>query len=322
MDLLSSSHAGHRAADRTMTTLLAQLRSDPDAELPPVAARRHPWRTVVAIALCIAVAWSAVLLSRNERFGWGVIAEYMFAAPVLNGLVLTLWLTVVAMAIGMVLGILLAIMRASDNYVIAGISSVYIWFFRGVPLLVQLIFWYNLAALFPTIDIGVPGVFTVVSLDANILITPIAAAIIGLGLNEAAFMSEIVRAGLNSVNEGQTEAARALGMPPTAVLRRIILPQAMRVIIPPTANETVNMLKTTSLVSVVAVADLMYSVQQIYARTYQTIPLLLVASIWYLVLTTLFGVGQHYLEKRYSKGVGRPKAPRHPLVRRVRGHQR
>ena len=305
-----------------MTTLLAQLRSDPDAELPPVAARRHPWRTAVAVILLAAVAWSAYLLSRNERFGWNVIAEYMFAAPVLDGLVLTLWLTIVAMVIGMALGIVLAIMRASDNYVISGISGTYIWFFRGVPLLVQLIFWYNLAALFPTIDIGIPGVFTVVSLDANILITPIAAAIIGLGLNEAAFMSEIVRAGLNSVNDGQTEAARALGMPPAAVLRRIILPQAMRVIIPPTANETVNMLKTTSLVSVVAVADLMYSVQQIYARTYQTIPLLLVASIWYLILTTLFSVGQHYLEKRYSKGIGRPRTSRQPISRKIRGHRR
>ncbi|AWW43070.1 MULTISPECIES: amino acid ABC transporter permease [Streptomyces] len=286
-----------------MTTVVEELRRGPESELPPVAARRHPWRTGFAVFLLVAAAWSAYLLSRNERFGWDVIGTYLFSEPVLDGLVLTLWLTVVSMAIGILLGIVLAVMRSSENFVISGLAAGYVWFFRGVPLLVLLVFWYNLAALFPTIGVGVPGVFSVVDLNTNALITPVAAAIIGLGLNEAAFMSEIVRAGMRSVDRGQIEAARALGMSPDLVLRRIVLPQAMRLIIPPTANEIVNMLKTTSLVSVLAVADLMYSVQQIYASNFQTIPLLIVASVWYLVLTSVLSVGQYFLEKRYSKGV-------------------
>jgi polar amino acid transport system permease protein len=283
-----------------VTSAVEALRCEPEPELPPVAARRQPWRTGFAVFLLVAAAY---LLSRNERFGWDVIGRYVFSGPVLDGLVLTLWLTAVSMAIGIVLGIVLAVMRSSENFVISGLAAAYIWFFRGVPLLVLLVFFYNLAALFPTIGVGVPGVFSVVDLNTNALITPVAAAIIGLGLNEAAFMSEIVRAGMRSVDRGQIEAARALGMSPDLVLRRIVLPQAMRLIIPPTANEIVNMLKSTSLVSVLAVADLMYSVQQIYASNFQTIPLLIVASIWYLALTSVLSVGQHFLEKRYSQGV-------------------
>ncbi|MEU8825357.1 amino acid ABC transporter permease [Streptomyces sp. NPDC048636] len=296
-----------------MTSLAERLRHGPAEQLPPIAARRHSWRTGFAVFLLVAAGWSLYLLSQNQRFGWDVVGTYLFAGSVLDGLVLTLWLTVVSMVIGILLGVVLAVMRGSENSVISGLASVYIWFFRGVPLLVQLVFWYNLAALFPTIGVGVPGVFSVVDLNTNALITPVAAAIIGLGLNEAAFMSEIVRAGMRSVAQGQVEAARSLGMPPHLVLRRIVLPQAMRLIIPPTANEIVNMLKTTSLVSVLAVADLMYSVQQIYASNFQTIPLLLVASIWYLVLTSVLSVGQYFLEKRYSKGeeVRKPR-----LVRR------
>lgn len=293
-----------------MTSILEELRSDPQGVLPPVIPRRHPWRNAVAVALLVAAAWSLYLISQNDRFGWSVIGTYMFSKPVLDGLLLTVWLTVVSMVIGIALGVVLAIMRASENYVISGLAAVYIWFFRGVPLLVQLVFWYNLAALFPTIGVGLPGVFSFVDLNTNALITPIAAAIIGLGLNEAAFMSEIVRAGMGSVNAGQVDAARSLGMSPQLVLRRIVLPQAMRMIVPPTANEIVNMLKTTSLVSVLAVADLMYSVQQIYARTFETVPLLLVASIWYLVLTSVLTVGQHFVEKRYSKGAEVRRRPR------------
>lgn len=291
-----------------MTDLLDKLRSDPRAAPPAVLPSRHPWRTTLAIVIVIAAAWSIYLVAKNPRFGWDIVFSYLFAPPVLNGLVLTLWLTVVAMVIGILLGIVLAVMRSSGNYIISGIAAVYIWFFRGVPLLVQLIFWYNLAALFPTVGLGIPGLFTFGSVDTNVLITPLAAAIVGLGLNEAAFMAEIVRAGMSSVDKGQSEAARSIGMPPGMVMARVVLPQAMRVIIPPTANETVNMLKTTSLVSVLAVADLMYSVQQIYAANFQTIPLLIVASIWYLVLTSVLSVGQYYLEKRFSNDV-RPVKP-------------
>lgn len=286
-----------------MTTVAAQTQSPTVETNLRVLPRRHPWRTAFAVLLAIAAAWSVHLLAGNPRFEWQVVGEYLFSGPVLAGLLLTLWLTVVAMAVGIALGVVLAVMRSADNIVISGLASVYVWFFRGVPLLVLLIFCYNLAALFPTIPVGVPGVFAFLRLDTNVLVTPVAAAIIGLGLNEAAFMSEIVRAGMRSVDDGQVEAARSLGMSPSLVLRRIVLPQAMRLIIPPTSNEIVNMLKTTSLVSVLAVADLMYSVQQVYASNFATIPLLLVASIWYLVLTTVLTVGQHFLEKRYAKGV-------------------
>jgi polar amino acid transport system permease protein len=302
-----------------MAPATGTIASTPELDVPRILPRRHPWRTGIAILLVAAAVWSLVLLARNERFGWDVVAEYLFSQPVLDGVVLTVWLTIVSMAVGILLGIVLAVMRASDNPVISGVAAVYVWFFRGVPLLVLLIFCYSLAALFPTIPVGVPGVFSIVDLNTNALVTPISAAIIGLGLNEAAFMSEIVRAGMGSVEKGQVEAARSLGMSPSLVLRRVVLPQAMRLIIPPTANEIVNMLKTTSLVSVLAVADLMYSVQQIYASNFRTIPLLIVASIWYLALTTVLTIGQHYLEKQYAKGVHarRPRRRLSPRSRQV-----
>jgi polar amino acid transport system permease protein len=202
------------------------------------------------------------------------------------------------MVIGIVLGVALAVMRLSTNPVVRTASFIYVSFFRGTPVLVQLLFWYNLAALYPVISFGLPGV----SLDANKLITPLFAAILGLGLNEAAYMSEIVRAGILSVDHGQGEAAGALGLTKMQTMRRVVLPQAMRVIVPPTGNETIGMLKTTALVSVLAVPDLLYSAQIIYARNFETIPLLIVASIWYLVITAILGVGQFYLERRYARG--------------------
>ena len=197
---------------------------------------------------------------------------------------MTLELTVLAMPIGIVLGVVLALMRLSPNPLLSSASWFYIWLFRGTPVLVQILFWFYIAALFPTIDLGVPFGPSFIHLDGNTLITPFVAGMLGLGLNEGAYMSEIVRAGIISVDEGQTDAAHALGMTRLQTMRRIVLPQAMRVIIPPTGNETISMLKTTSLVSVIAVTELLYSVQLIYARNYQTIPLLIVASIWYLVV--------------------------------------
>ncbi len=172
-------------------------------------------------------------------------------------------------------------------------------------MLVQLLFWFNLSALYPEITFGLPGV----SLDANQLITPLAAAILGLGLNEAAYMSEIVRAGIQSIDQGQSEAAGALGMSRIQTLTRVVLPQAMRVIIPPTGNEFIGMLKTTSLVSVLAVPELLYSAQIIYSKNLQVIPLLLVASIWYIIITTVFSIGQGYLERRFSRGTSRTVPP-------------
>jgi polar amino acid transport system permease protein len=213
-----------------------------------------------------------------------------------------------------VLGTILAVMRLSPNPLVSAASWVYIWFFRGTPVLVQLLFWFFIAALYPTIALGVPFGPQFVHIDANAAITAFAAAILGLGLNEAAYMAEIVRAGILSVDEGQTQAAQSLGMTRMQTMRRIVLPQAMRVIIPPTGNETISMLKTSSLASVITVAELLFSVQQIYDVNYRTIPLLIVASIWYLIVTTVLSIGQYYIERYYGRGAARA-LPQTPLQR-------
>jgi polar amino acid transport system permease protein len=241
----------------------------------------------------------------NKYFEWHVVGQYLFDSRVLHGVVVTIYLTVLAMLIGIVLGVLLAVMRLSPNPIVSLASWLYIWFFRGTPLLVQILFWYAIASLYPVISIGVPFGPSILHAHANSLVTPFVAALLGLGLNEGAYMAEIVRAGMISVDEGQTEAASSLGMSRVQTLRRIVLPQAMRVIIPPTGNETISMLKNTSLVSVAAFTELLYSVQQIYDVNYQTIPLLIVASIWYLVMTSVLYVGQYFIERHYGRGFSR-----------------
>jgi polar amino acid transport system permease protein len=234
-----------------------------------------------------------------------VVRHYFFSSQVLGGLVVTLELTVVAMAIGIVLGVVLAVMRLSTNPLVSSASWSYIWFFRGTPVLVQLLFWNFIAALYPQISLGIPFGPQFAHLDANSLITPFVAAILGLGLNEGAYMAEIVRAGILSVDEGQTDAAHSLGMTRLQTLRRIVLPQAMRVIIPPTGNETISMLKTSSLVSVIAYRELLYSVQLIYAVNFLQIPLLIVASLWYLIVTSVLSIGQYFLEQYFGRGTAR-----------------
>jgi len=272
---------------------------------------RHTGRWVAGTLVLLLALAALYSITTNSRFQWSIVWQFFFSMRVLDGLVLTLELTVIAMAIGIVLGVVLAVMRLSPNPLVAGAAWFYIWFFRGTPVLVQIIFWFNITALYPVIGWGS---FT---LNANALITPFVAAILALGLNEAAYMTEIVRAGILSVDEGQTEAASALGMSRLLTMRRIILPQAMRVIIPPTGNETISMLKTTSLVSVIAVTELLYSVQLIYSVNYRTIPLLLVASIWYLMVTTLLSIGQFYIERHFGRGASR-SLPDTPL-QKVRG---
>jgi polar amino acid transport system permease protein len=254
-----------------------------------------------AIILVVAVALGRSVVT-NSRFEWGVVGEYLFDERILHGLRVTIELTAIAMGIGIVLGVLLAVMRLSPNWMVSSASSFYIWFFRGTPVLVQLLFWYNIAALYPKVGLGIPFGPSFVHADANTLITPFAAAILGLGLNEGAYMAEIVRAGIISVDPGQSDAAQSLGMTRLQTMRRIVLPQAMRVIIPPTGNETISMLKTTSLVSVIAVGDLLYGAQIIYSVNFKTIPLLIVASVWYLVCTSVLYVGQYYLERYYGRG--------------------
>ncbi|HEX5225825.1 MAG TPA: amino acid ABC transporter permease [Solirubrobacteraceae bacterium] len=266
---------------------------------------RHPGRWIAAaIVVVIAVAIVHSIAS-NPRFEWSVVGHYLFDERVLEGLRVTIELTVIAMAIGIVLGILLAVMRLSPNPLVSGGSWLYIWFLRATPVLVQLLFWYNIAALYPKIDLGIPFGPAFIHADANSLITPFTAAILALGLNEGAYMAEIVRAGIISVPEGQSDAARSLGMTRLQTMRLIVLPQAMRVIIPPTGNETISMLKTSSLASVIVVGELLYAAQNIYSVNFKTIQLLIVASIWYMVCTSLLYVGQYYLERYYGRGAAR-----------------
>jgi polar amino acid transport system permease protein len=266
---------------------------------------RRPGRWVAAAIIVVLAVSIGHSVATNPRFEWHVVGSYLFDHRILEGLRVTLELTVIAMAIGVVLGVLLAILRLSPNPLVSGASWLYIWFFRGTPVLVQIIFWYFISALYPKIDLGIPFGPAFIHGDANTLIKSFTAAILALGLNEGAYMAEIVRAGIISVEEGQSDAARSLGMTRLQTMRRIVLPQAMRVIIPPTGNETISMLKTTSLVSVIAVADLLYAAQSVYDVNFKTIPLLITVSIWYLAVTSLLYVGQYYLERHYGRGAVR-----------------
>lgn len=265
----------------------------------------HPWRWLSAALIAILAVSLAYSVIFNDRFQWPIFAEYVFSDPVLQGVGRTLVLTVMAMACGMALGIPIAIMRISPNALLAGFSWTYVNFFRAVPVLVQLIFWYNLAALYPVVSLSLPFLPELASIDANVLITPLVAALLGLGLNEAANVAEIIRGGLLSVDRGQGEAAKALGMSRIRTTFRIVLPQAMRFIVPPIGNQVIMMLKMTSLVSLISMNDLLYTTQIISARTFSTIPLLLVAAAWYLFLTVLLSIGQHYLEAHFSRDTRR-----------------
>jgi polar amino acid transport system permease protein len=247
-------------------------------------------------------------VATNPRFQWGVVGHFLFDGRIVHGARITLELTALSMLVGIVLGVVLAVMRLSPNWLVSGSSSFYVWFFRGTPVLVQILFWSFVSALYPKLSIGIPfGGPVFASASANNLIKPFVAGLLGLGLNEAAYMAEIVRAGMLSVDEGQTEAAQSLGMTRLQTLRRIVLPQAMRVIIPPTGNETISMLKTSSLVSVIAYAELLYSAQLIYSVNYKTIPLLMVAAIWYLFFTTVLSIGQYFIERHYGRGTSRQR---------------
>jgi polar amino acid transport system permease protein len=269
---------------------------------------RRPGRWIAAAIVLLIAASIVRSVVTNKNFQWGVVGHYLFDSRVLHGILGTLLLTVIAMAIGIVLGIVLAIMRQSPNPLISGFSWLYIWFFRGTPLLVQVVFWEFIAALYPVIALGIPFGPAFIHGNANHVITTFDAAILALGLNEGAYMAEIVRAGFLAVDEGQSEAASSLGMSRLQIMRYIVLPQAMRVIIPPTGNETISMLKNTSLVYFIGYAELFYEVSQIYGANYETIPLLIVASIWYLVMTSVLYVGQFFIERRFGRGFSREQA--------------
>ena len=293
------------------TEVTSQAGRPDDIRAVPV---RHPGRWIAAAVVLVVAAALIRSVVTGSGFQWSVVGEYLFDHRILAGLVVTIELTVISMAIGIVLGVLLAVMRLSPNPLLARASWLYIFFFRGTPVLVQLLFWYNIAALYPKISLGIPFGPAFVHPDANTLITAFRAGILGLGLNEGAYMAEIVRAGIISVDEGQTDAAQSLGMTRVQTLRRIVLPQAMRVIIPPTGNETISMLKTTSLVSVITVTELLYAAQLIYSVNFKPIPLLITVSIWYLVCTSVLYVGQHYLERYYGRGSSRSEVARVDLL--------
>jgi polar amino acid transport system permease protein len=293
----------------------------PGAEELSVVPVRHPLRWVAVVVVGVLVAMLVHSLIANPQWQWSYVQGYLTYGQIFSGIWITIELTVLSMLIGIVGGLVLAVMRMSDNPILKTAAWFYTWFFRGTPILVQLLFWFAFSALFHNISIGVPFGPTFHTWDSNALITPFVAGVLGLGLNEAAYMSEIARAGLLSVGTGQSEAAAALGMSRGLALRRIILPQAMRVIIPPTGNEIISMLKTSSLVGIVGLFDLTGVVQQIYnGQTFLQIPLLVVASIWYLVMTSVLSAGQYFLERRFGRGTNRntPARPGQRLMAQFR----
>ncbi|MEN0129077.1 MAG: amino acid ABC transporter permease [Brevundimonas sp.] len=264
---------------------------------------RYPGRWISGAVVVVLAAMVVNALVTNDVFQWDTVGKYLFSEPVMRGVGWTLILTVASMAIAIVLAVLLAVMRRSPNPVMRYVSWVYIWFFRGTPVYTQLAFWGYASVIYHNLTIGIPFGPAFVTFDTSVVLNATRAAIIGLALNEAAYLAEIVRAGLNSVDRGQSEAARALGMKDGRILWRIVLPQAMRVIVPPTGNETISMLKTTSLVLAVPfILDLQYATNAIGNRLFQPVPLLVVAAIWYLTVTSVLMVGQFYVERYYGRG--------------------
>lgn len=280
---------------------------------------RHPGRGLMTCVVLVLLAMLVHGLVTNSRYQWSVVGDYFFSHEILSGLLRTLELTALAMTLAAVLGVVLALMRQSGARVVSLTANAYIWFFRGTPLLVQLIFWYNIAALYPSLSIGIPFGPAFVHGNANSLVGGFAVAVIGLGLNEGAYMCEIVRGGLLSVEKGQSEAATALGMTSRLTFQKIVFPQAIRVMIPAVGNELIGMLKYTSLVSVLSLPELLYSAQIIYSQTFQTMPLLIVASLWYLIVTTVLTIVQTYVERYYGRGITGAAGRRRPVTSGVLG---
>ncbi|WOC14172.1 amino acid ABC transporter permease [Gordonia sp. MP11Mi] len=294
----------------TVPNLVRRPGDDELVRAPLVAARRPgQWFGVIVVLVLLAMLGHTLIV--NERFQWGVVADYFTDDSILRGLGLTIWLTIAVLAVGYALGIVLAAMRLSHNKLLSSIAFAYVWLFRSVPPLVQLLFWYELASLYPQLSIGVPFGPEFASFDTARLFGGVFAAFVALSLDIAAFAAEIVRGGLLSVDRGQTEAAQSMGLGRLRIFGRIVLPQAMPSIIPASGNMLIGLLKATSIVSVIAVQDLLYSAELIYQQNYLIIPLLLVATLWYIILTTLLSIGQHYVERHYARGRrgGRGRTP-------------
>jgi polar amino acid transport system permease protein len=267
---------------------------------------RHPWRISIAVVLVFLLALFIVDASQRPDYGWAEVGKYLFDRRISQAAWVTLTLTVYSMIAAIILGLLLAIMRLSPNPVVKSIAWLYLWIFRGTPVYVQLVFWGIVALIYPVFTIGIPFMEPWITIPNGVFTNLFITAVIGLALNEAAYMSEIVRAGLLSVDEGQEEASTALAMSWGQTMRYVVVPQAMKIIIPPTGNEVISMLKTTSLVAAIPLSIDLYGVSRgISAVTFTPVPLLIVASIWYLLFTSVLMVGQHFIEKRFSRGTGR-----------------
>lgn len=272
------------------------LTGDPAVADLRIVPRRHfgRWLATALILLALAGIVRAFAVGQIE---WSVVAQFLTAPAILQGLVNTIIMAVVAMALGITLGVLFAVMVMSANPVLRNSARGYIWFFRGTPLILQLLLWFNLALIFPTL--GIPGLLEFRTVD---VITPFVATLLGLGINQGAYTAEVVRAGILSVDQGQSEAAQAIGMPRSTILRRIVLPQAMRVIIPPVGNEFISMVKLTSLASVIQFSEILRNAQTVYFANGRVIELLIVAAIWYIAVVSVLSVGQFFLERRFSRG--------------------
>lgn len=279
--------------------------------------RRSKFQAVASVVIVLYLAALIVSLAGNRNLNWDVVAQYIFSAHILQGLWTTLWLSGVTFSLAFVIGLLIALMRMSQSPLLRSLAWAYVWIFRSTPLLVQLLFWFNIAALYPTISLGLPFADRISGLASSMhielgplawtfssrqLVSIIMAAILALTLDCAAYASEVIRGGLLSVDHGQREAAYSLGVGRGTLMLRIVLPQAMRSIIPNAMNLLVNVIKGTTLVSVIAVQDLLYTAEIVYSRTFQVIPLLLVATIWYVVVCTLLSIGAYYVERRFARG--------------------
>jgi polar amino acid transport system permease protein len=270
---------------------------------------RHPWRWVATAVVAVLVAMAVHALVTNPAWDWPTVGQFLFAPSILRAVWLTVVLTVLGIVIGFLLGTVLALMRLSPNPLLRSVSWSYIWIFRSVPLILQLLFWYNLALLYRSLSFGIPFGPALFEFETMDLVSPITAAVLGLALHQAAYAAEVVRSGFLGVDQGQLEAAAALGLPRWRRFRRIQLPQAMRTIVPTAANELIGLVKGTSVVYIMALSELFYQVQVIYTRTGRVIPMLLVATAWYLALTTVLSVGQFYVERHYAKGALRTLPP-------------
>lgn len=293
-------------------------RPDDDIAGLRIVKHRHWGRWFSALIVLLLLSLVATSMVNNPRFEWDVVAQNLTEQSILRGVLMTIELTVISVVFGFAGGTLLALMRLSSNPVLVSVSWGYTWFFRAVPMLVQLFLWYNIAALYPQLSLSLPFVGEVWRAETNELISPFSAAVLALVIHQSAYAAEIIRAGIQSVGQGQLEAAKALGYRPGQIFRQTVLPQAMRTILPPAGNEVIGQLKTTAVVSVIALQDVLYSAQIIYQRTYEVIPLLLVATAWYLLMTSVLSVLQHYVEVRFSRGNG---PARGSWLRRHKGTQ-